>query len=759
MIEDGDDLMPDELSNSVPIDAIGIARRVEFTVGRLDSLSTLPSVAALYLPRLIQVQLQPSSLTDIIESDPALTAKVLSLIGKFGVSFPPGRFSLHKSLDKLPPDSVRDAILSIKVSNAFELDRAAISNKRGLLLHSIAVACCAGGIAEAATPRIDSELAYCAGLLHDIGKLALEEAMPKGFIKIVEEAQSSKECSCVIEQGHLGTDHTILGKRLAQKWGLTNPIVLAIWLHHSEMPTISKDMPETRIAAVVQLADSIARESGIGVSGSFDVPRSEQQLIQGLAIDTEKLQVIRRHLPEAVEQKIKLLGLDMPNAIENYCKAAHTATARLARQHSELSRENRRLQSDSSHLGFATDFLLDISSSADVLDIAENFAARWQKFYQTGMVFLYLAPTAGSQTLEAVVVEKLGQSRVVSLNIPADTSAIPKAIVEKFAILNAYDHIDWLLEQLDVDFDEHRTRLLPLLSTGKVVGAIAFELHYPSDAEMYAEKFSNSGSIAAAVLSMALTQQKQQDFAEHFARLISPVVSSLPVEPEKGPAQNSVDALAEMASGAAHELNNPLTVISGRAQLLADAESDKEKKEILEQIYENSREASELIEDLMSFAEPRQPRSSQTNVKQLIDEAVQLTVRKINRGDFDIQINVAEDTRDIFVDSAQIASAVANIISNAVESYADKTGPIEITVETEQSEELVKLIIGDHGCGMDAQALKKATLPFFSAKAAGRKRGMGLAYAARFIQLNKGTLNIASEPDRGTTVTIHLPCR
>jgi signal transduction histidine kinase len=60
---------------------------------------------------------------------------------------------------------------------------------------------------------------------------------------------------------------------------------------------------------------------------------------------------------------------------------------------------------------------------------------------------------------------------------------------------------------------------------------------------------------------------------------------------------------------------------------------------------------------------------------------------------------------------------------------------------------------------MDAETIQKATQPFFSVKAAGRKRGMGLAYVVRFIQLNKGSLNIASEPGRGTTVTVCLPSK
>jgi signal transduction histidine kinase len=212
-----------------------------------------------------------------------------------------------------------------------------------------------------------------------------------------------------------------------------------------------------------------------------------------------------------------------------------------------------------------------------------------------------------------------------------------------------------------------------------------------------------------------------------------------------------------MAAGAAHELNNPLAVISGRAQLLAEAQSDKETKEILKQIYENAREASGIIEDLMSFAEPRHPRAAPTDVKKMLDEAVQLTSRKTNIENLDVNIDVADDVESVFIDSAQIVSAIANIMSNAVESYGDKSGPIEITADADESGELVELAIKDQGCGMDTETLKKATQPFFSAKPAGRKRGMGLAYAARFIQINKGLLNITSEPGSGTTVTIYLP--
>ena len=258
-----------------------------------------------------------------------------------------------------------------------------------------------------------------------------------------------------------------------------------------------------------------------------------------------------------------------------------------------------------------------------------------------------------------------------------------------------------------------------------------------------------------------VNEQTFVDFAERFARLICAAAERGPSK-TKGtqpcpPTEDPLNALAEMAAGAAHELNNPLLVISGRAQLLAQAESDREKKQILEQIQENAQKASAIVEDLMSFADPPQPRPAQTPTKQIIDEAIQLASRKTSVEHIDVQIEVAEDLENVFVDSAQIVSAIANVISNAVESYSGELGPIKITADADKSGDLVKLTINDLGCGMDAETLQKATQPFFSSYPAGRKRGMGLAYAARFVQLNKGSLDIESEPGSGTAVTIYLP--
>ncbi|MHC4646464.1 MAG: sensor histidine kinase, partial [Planctomycetota bacterium] len=389
---------------------------------------------------------------------------------------------------------------------------------------------------------------------------------------------------------------------------------------------------------------------------------------------------------------------------------------------------------------------------------AEDFAVRWQRFYQTGMVCLYLAGPAGSQMLEAVVVQNLGRTKNVTLAAPEDLPVIPRAAASKFAILNGEVYAGWLFEQLEAEFDIGQTRLMPLLCKRRAVGAIVFELRYPGDIGLLEEQFRASTSVAASVLDMAVNGFNQQRYAEQFVQVID-VTKAEPAPQQEAPAGSLSDALAEMAGGAGHELNNPLSVISGRAQLLAQSETDPEKQRILTQIQENSSEISGIINDLMTFAKPASPRASRTDIRQMLDEAVQLTSQKADAEHINVQIKVSDGLTDVFVDSGQTVSAIANVVCNALESYTDKLGPVKVSTEADDTGRFVRLQISDLGCGMNAETVGKATQPFFSGKAAGRKRGMGLAHAKRLIELNGGSLTIESAPDSGTTVTISLPVK
>ena len=731
------------------------SRKVELAIGGLDALSVPPCVAVQYLSRISPNRFSPSSAHDLIACEPALAAAVLSLAQREGAGPAEQRHAVSLVLDRLDGHAVRDLLLGLKVSAGFDIEFAgqepSLPPRNDLIRHSLAVACAAGQIAERASDGTDPALAYTAGLLHDIGKLALQDLMPRSLTAIAREAEVTGAALHTVEQRHLGTDHARLGRQLAQRWRLPEPVALAIWLHHSDALTRLEALPETHLARLVWAADHLARAAEIGRSGSYDAPLPLSDLAAALDTDAAILQGIRDGLAAEVAGKAEPLGLDMPHAAARYCDTIQAVTAQLAQRQSEMAEENHTLKTASTYLDFARAFLVAAGPSRSAVDLAADLAQRWQRFFQTGSVCLVLADTATDDSVEAVIVEALGHTHRLVLEKSAGTPALPRPIVERFAILEGRDHLGWMAEQVDVDFDLSRVRLLPLLADGRAVAAVAFELNYPGDASLFAEKFEMAASMAGAVLAATMAKERQTDFSQ---RLIAAM--SQPTDTgESESAANPVAVLAEMAAGVAHELNNPLSVISGRAQLLAEGEEHEAKKRDLSKIQENAREVSAVIDDLMGFAEPPVPKRTRTDLSQIIEEALQLAGQKTSVEQINVQTQSTGQPRPVLVDSGQVVSALANIIANAVESYSDAMGPIKIVVDPGQLAAHVQ--ISDLGCGMDAETLEKATHPFFSAKPAGRQRGMGLAYAARLLQLNGGTLALTSEPEKGTTATVTLP--
>jgi putative nucleotidyltransferase with HDIG domain len=731
------------------------------------------------------MELTPSSLAELVESDPALTALVLRLCHNKGIIIKQCDGWLLQVMEGLSLREIRDAVLSAKICGGLAED-ARTDFRKELSRHSLAVACCAERLAQLTSPPLEGPAAYMAGLLHDIGKFLLDEAMPKSFDTLLEQARAGKTSFCPVEQANLGLDHTILGKRFAQKLRLPSDVILGIWLHHSQTGAISQAMPQARIAAVVELADCIVRQAGIGESGSYEEV-SPETIAGPLGLTAEQIKQVEQQLPDLVRQKSEVAGLTLLKPGWAYCEALRATAGQLAAESAKLFDESARLQSSASHFDFVRELLPKISSTMSAVELAEDFAVGWQRFYQTGPVCVYLVGEAGANAVEAVVVENQTSAKTAVFDVPEDATLIPEPVREKFAVLDAADYAGWLLEQLDVKFDLACTKLAPLqagggfdpstslgtgkLTAGRTVGVIVFELRHPAPAAVLrqqdtgAERFGPAARLGGAALDMLETIGRQQWYAERFAQLLTTPTASRQQPAQVAQAvrqvspQAGLGALAEMAAGAAHELNNPLSVISGRAQLLAGSETDADKKRILEQIQQNAGELAAIIDDLMSYANPEKPRPTETAVRQIINEAADLASQKKGISRLDIKTDVPPDTPNAFVDSAQIACAISNIICNGLESYEPQAGPLTIKASVDKSNQAISIQVIDSGRGMDEQTLAKAMQPFFSARPAGRKRGMGLAHAQRLIEINNGTLTLSSQPGKGTTVTVNLPSK
>ncbi len=742
---------------------ISISRRVELELRHLDCLSVLPSVAARFFRELADFELSPARLAEIVELEPALMLRLLALAHQQAGKPRAKDFSIERIIQAVPLRSIRDCFLAARLYRPVKNQQTAIRLREQLIRDAVTTASWARAIADAKKPDVNSAPAYTAGLLHNIGNIALHEVMPRSLENMIKQADSDRMNIQQVQQKNLGLDYTIIGKRLAEKWHLPKQIILAIWLQNSDMNIVRKYTPDVRIAAIVQLALHLARAGWAANANAADLPENAVQLAESLKLGVEDLKHAGRHVAEELRQKFDLLKSELTGKENDLEELLRETAARIAAEETRIQNENRNLQLTLEQFRFIKSLLSGIDVTTSITAAAEKIAVGWQKLCGSGPVCVYLVNQADQSVIEAAVAEPASNPQAMLLNAPEDEPAVPRELHGRFSILDAGLYAGWLFEQIEADFNPTRTKIAPLSEDGEPVGAIVFEAAYPSKTEDLINKYRTPVFLAGQILQLLQSCSAKEDFTENLVRALTPTISTAkPAEPQPQHKQapltvdDYLDALADMAGGAAHELNNPLSVIAGRAQMLSETETDQQKKPALTQIHDNAKEISAIIEDLMSFANPDKPRPTETNVRQIIDEGLQLACLKKKIENINADVKIPEAIGGVYVDSGQIVSSLANVFCNCLESYSGSLGPVTVKSEPGQGG-FITIQISDMGRGMDAETLEKAARPFFSSQPAGRKRGMGLSHAKRLIHLNGGNMQIKSRPDEGTTVKISLP--
>ena len=215
-----------------------------------------------------------------------------------------------------------------------------------------------------------------------------------------------------------------------------------------------------------------------------------------------------------------------------------------------------------------------------------------------------------------------------------------------------------------------------------------------------------------------------------------------------------IESLAELAAGAGHEINNPLTVISGRAQLLLRGEADPERRHDLALISAQAMRVNEMIADMRLFARPPEPKRSRFDLAELIDRLAAYHHEQFARLGITFERCGRSEPTPIDADPTQVEVALRAICRNAVEAIG---GDGNVSIALHLEDESVHVTIADDGPGITDQERRHLFDPFYSARQAGRGLGLGLSKAWRIVTAHGGRIEVASEPGHGTTFRIDLP--
>ncbi|MDA1013462.1 MAG: HAMP domain-containing sensor histidine kinase [Planctomycetota bacterium] len=236
------------------------------------------------------------------------------------------------------------------------------------------------------------------------------------------------------------------------------------------------------------------------------------------------------------------------------------------------------------------------------------------------------------------------------------------------------------------------------------------------------------------------------------------------------PNSAKLEAMAEFAAGAGHEINNPLATISGRVQLLLRGESNPERRGSLEAIGAQTLRIRDMIGDAMLFARPPLPNLTSVDLAEVVKDVTAALAERAQSQGCRLAVQ-AESPIPIVADPIQVRVVVSSLVSNSLEAHA---GRITVTVENltaENSEEAISadsrtgedsgyrfalLRVFDTGQGMNAEELEHLFDPFYSGRQAGRGLGFGLAKCWRIVTMHGG--RIAVEPTaEGTTFRVFWP--
>jgi PAS domain S-box-containing protein len=230
-----------------------------------------------------------------------------------------------------------------------------------------------------------------------------------------------------------------------------------------------------------------------------------------------------------------------------------------------------------------------------------------------------------------------------------------------------------------------------------------------------------------------------------------------------------MEAVGQLTGGIAHDFNNILTVILGNLELLRLRlpDTDAATLELIDETLRATKHGQDLTGDLLAFSRRRQLNPQPVAVNALVDSVVRMLRRTLGAS---IRINTtaSRDAGVAMVDPSALEAAILNIALNARDAMPDggtltiRTSRAEITQAPRTDDDLpmgkyAMLAIQDTGSGMPPEVVSRVFEPFFTTKAAGAGSGLGLSMVYGFAKQSGGTVHIASEAGRGTTVIMYLP--
>ena len=228
-------------------------------------------------------------------------------------------------------------------------------------------------------------------------------------------------------------------------------------------------------------------------------------------------------------------------------------------------------------------------------------------------------------------------------------------------------------------------------------------------------------------------------------------------------------SIGELSVGVAHEINNPLAIISTEREILIDASQkasgmdpsfSTQLDNAMHQIDVQIQRCKRITHNLLRFSRRTESVIDTVYINAFISEVIDLMEREARSSGITFFERLSPDVPPILSDLSQLQQVFLNLITNAIDAHEDKRyGSVAISSTYLESEKTVEIVVSDTGCGMSQETLVRVFDPFFTTKPMGRGTGLGLSICYSIIKGLGGQIDVKSVPGQGTDFIIRLPLR
>jgi len=662
-------------------------------------------------------------LAALIAKDAAMTSKILTVANSSAYHRNNRAVGLEQSLVSLGTDMIKTLVISESVFQTFNsFPHSSSTDLRGFWKSSLTTAVIARDIAKQ-MEYAHVEEAYLAGLLHNVGRLALLATAPKEYA--FNFMARDDEDLCAVEQRTLQITHSEAGAWLIERWHLDSFLADSVLYHHEPVSRLESAHPLIRIVRLAHLL-CCHRED------EEHAPAIEDS-IRLCGLDATVLEQIVKTAARQVEKSAAYLGIDLAGADDIATPPAYAPPPPVDPVQARLSEEVR-------NMVLVSEMGQTFARQQGEMSLLESMTRSARILFDFDTTVVLMENPTGHALVGTAAGEQ--QQRLAEFQIPLTSGgAIADAALERKLTYISKDTptLSVAEEQLFRILGTESLVCVPLVANQRCLGVlIGGAANWQMPSYQKRERFLQSfGTQAAAALETSMSERG------HAKRQIAHVA----------------EEYREASRRVVHEVNNPLSIIKNYLSVL-DGKLAKREPVVGEMsiLNEEIDRVGQLINGLADLQPSDTTRA--TDVARVVDDVLRLfRATDFVPASVQIVVRMQEEPAEIDGDADILKQILVNLIKNAVEALPDG-GRIEISNRGHVNRErklYLELVISDTGPGLSAEVLANLFSAVRSTKE-GKHHGLGLSIVHSLVKKMQGLITCRSGKT-GTTFEILLPAR